>query len=90
MLVRANQTGYYGSLRKEGDVFDVPDDAKALWFIPLDPPPPESNPPDDDPLVIHDLTDTPPEEPQSEPPEEAPPEPQPETDNKPRKTNKPA
>lgn len=91
MKVQATETGYYGSnLRRSGDVFDVPAGETALWFIPLDPPaaPPENSPPDSDPLGIHELTDIPPEEPQSETSEETPPEPQPETDNKPRKPNK--
>ena len=99
MKAKATATGYYGGiLRYPGDVFDVSDGESALWFEPFetseasqDPPdddPPA--PPDDDPLGIQAL-DTPPEEPQPEPPEEAPlEEPQPETDNKPRKTNKPA
>lgn len=91
MKVRAKERGVYQTLREPGDVFEVADGAAASWFEPVaqpmeDPP----APPDDDPLGIQAL-DTPPEEPQPEPLEEAQPEePQPETDNKPRKTNKPA
>ena len=94
MQVMATARGVYQTLREAGDVFEVGDGETASWFEPVaqpmeDPP----APPDDDPLGIQAL-DTPPEEPQPEPPEEAPeeapPEPQPETDNKPRKTNKPA
>lgn len=91
MKVRAKERGVYQTLREAGDVFEVGDGETASWFEPVeqpmeDPPAPSDN----DPLGIQAL-DTPPEEPQPEPLEEAQPEePQPETDNKPRKTNKPA
>ena len=91
MKVKATEVGYYGGvLRYTGDVFDVPDGESALWFEPFETSEAPQDPPDNDPLGIHELTDIPPEEPQSETSEETPPEPQPETDNKPRKTNKPA
>jgi len=58
MRVVALQTGFYGSLRLADDIFEVPDDAKATWFVPVDPPkPPERRtraapkPADDEPLV---------------------------------------
>lgn len=91
MKVKATEVGYYdGVLRYTGDVFDVPDGESALWFEPFETSEAPQAPPDNDPLGIQAL-DTPPEEPQPGPLEEAQPEePQPETDNKPRKTNKPA
>ena len=92
MKVRAKERGVYQTLREAGDVFEVGDGETASWFEPIEQPPEgQKAPPDNDPLGIHDLTDTPPEEPQSETTEEAPlEEPQPDADNKPRKTNKPA
>lgn len=90
MKAKANATGYYGGvLRYAGDVFDVPDGESALWFEPFETSEASQDPPDNDPLDIQAL-DTPPEEPQPEPPEGMPSEPQQETDNKTRKTNKPA
>lgn len=41
MQVRALKTGYFGALRKEGDVFDVPDGAQASWFVPVETEPAE-------------------------------------------------
>lgn len=36
MQVRALQAGFFGGARRrQGDVFDVPDDAKAKWFAPV-------------------------------------------------------
>lgn len=35
MLVRAIQTGFYNSLRQPDDEFEVPDGAKASWFVPV-------------------------------------------------------
>ena len=32
MKVIATATGFLGRLRFEGDIFEVPDDAKATWF----------------------------------------------------------
>lgn len=91
MKVRAKERGVYQTLREAGDVFEVGDGETASWFEPIEQPPEgKKAPPDNDPLGIQAL-DTPPEEPQPGPLEEAQPEePQPETDNKSRKTNKPA
>lgn len=37
MKVRALKQGYYGgSRRREGEVFDVKDGAKASWFVPVE------------------------------------------------------
>lgn len=37
MKVRAIKSGYHGgTLRRAGDVFDVPDGAKASWFVGVD------------------------------------------------------
>jgi hypothetical protein len=36
MKVRATLAGYHGEYRKPDDVFDVPEDAKASWFKPVD------------------------------------------------------
>ena len=33
MEVRALKTGFFGQLRNEGDVFDVPKGSKASWFV---------------------------------------------------------
>ena len=35
MLVRATADGFYGFLRHEGDVFEVPDGETATWFEPV-------------------------------------------------------
>lgn len=36
MKVIATKLGYYGRLREPGDEFDVPSDAKASWFEPVE------------------------------------------------------
>lgn len=36
MKVTALENGFYGSYRKEGDIFDVEDGEKATWFAPLE------------------------------------------------------
>ena len=83
MQVMATARGVYQTLREPGDIFEVADGAAASWFEPVAQPMEASPaPPDDDPLGIHDLTDTPPEEPLAEMPEE--------DNGKTRKTNKPA
>lgn len=33
MQVQAIARGYFGKLVEVGEVFDVPDDAKASWFV---------------------------------------------------------
>lgn len=35
MKVEAIKTGYFGKLREPGDVFEVPNGAKASWFTPV-------------------------------------------------------
>jgi len=37
MKVIATKPGYFGKLRAEGDVFDVPEDTKASWFVAYEP-----------------------------------------------------
>lgn len=79
MKVRAKERGVYQTLREVGDVFEVGDGETASWFEPIEQSlEGQQDPPDNDPLGIQELTDVLPEEPQ------------PDTDNKPRKTNKPA
>lgn len=41
MKVRAIKMGFYEALRSVGDVFDVPDDLQASWFVPVEEPQPE-------------------------------------------------
>lgn len=83
MKVRAKARGVYQTLREAGDVFEVGDGETASWFEPVAQPMEAPLAPlDDDPLGIHDLTDTPPEEPLAEMPEE--------DNGKTRKNNKPA
>lgn len=78
MKVRAKERRVWYTPREAGDVFEVGDGETASWFEPIEQPlEGQKEQPDNDPLGIQAL-DTPPEEPQ------------PETDNKPRKTNKPA
>lgn len=36
MKVIATKMGYFGRLREPGDEFDVPNDAKASWFEPVE------------------------------------------------------
>lgn len=36
MKVIATKPGYFGKIRAEGDVFDVPEDTKASWFVPYE------------------------------------------------------
>lgn len=38
MKVIATKPGYFGKLRAAGDEFEVPDDAKASWFEPVEKP----------------------------------------------------
>jgi len=38
MKVIATAQGFYGSYREVGDKFEVPDGAKASWFVPVEPP----------------------------------------------------
>jgi len=76
--------GFYMGIREVGEVFHIPADFDAPWFvrdvIVV------AAPPD---VTLEQLTDILPGEPQSETPEEAPlEEPQPDADNKPRKPNK--
>lgn len=35
MKVVAHAKGFYGQVREEGDVFDVPHSASATWFSPV-------------------------------------------------------
>lgn len=35
MQVRALQAGFFGGRRRPGDVFEVPEGAKATWFAPV-------------------------------------------------------
>lgn len=35
MQVRAISPGFHGHYRNTGDVFDVPNGAKATWFVPV-------------------------------------------------------
>lgn len=35
MKVTALKPGYFGKLRSPGDVFEVPDGARASWFAPV-------------------------------------------------------
>lgn len=44
MQVIATAPGFYGSYRNVDDKFDVPDDAKATWFEPVDAPKDEPQP----------------------------------------------
>lgn len=37
MKVKAIKPGFFGKLREPGDEFDVPDDAEATWFKPVEP-----------------------------------------------------
>lgn len=37
MKVIATKPGYFGKLRAEGDVFDVPEGTKASWFVLYEP-----------------------------------------------------
>ena len=101
MKVRAKERGVYQTLREAGDVFEVGDGETASWFEPIEQSlEGQQDPPDNDPFDIRGLADALPEEVQPEPQPEPPPEvqpepqpaaePQPDTDNKPRKTNKPA
>ena len=36
MKVIATKPGYFGKLRQAGEEFEVPDDAKASWFEPVE------------------------------------------------------
>jgi len=36
MKVKATKDGFYGSLRRPGDVFEVADGVKSKWFEPVD------------------------------------------------------
>lgn len=36
MKVIALKQGYFGKLIEAGEEFDVPDDAKASWFVPVE------------------------------------------------------
>lgn len=46
MKVRATKIGFYIGRRRAGDVFDVPEGAKASWFEPVAGPKPPAKPVD--------------------------------------------
>lgn len=36
MKVIATELGFYGSRRRPGEVFEIPDGTKGKWFVPVD------------------------------------------------------